>query len=126
MRDIDTAKPMELLAEAENLVSYIPNTEDRIGRLDALAKGYEKLQNGDKAAQLIRLATKMAQSLEGLGRDKILASVIQTAHQIDASLAAQLTETVENESQKRAIDASIKSKVIARNPGMVHNQLDTF
>jgi hypothetical protein len=78
-----------------SLINIIERVEkDRINRLDLVAEGYSKANNMTKVDEALRLASQLASSLEGINRDKILASVIQTAHELNKEIGDWLVKLI--------------------------------
>lgn len=125
-REIEGELANDLISQAMSLTPRISNARDRIERLETIAEVYSKLRNTDKATEAIRIACQLAHSLIGLDRDKILASVIQTAHQFDPKLAATLTEKIEMPNRREAINKSLVSANLAKAPQKLRTQYAEF
>ncbi len=105
-----------ILEDAYTNVSQIPNVKDRVDRLEIIARAFSKLHNSSRATEAIKIAQQLTSYLDGIDRDSILASIIQTAHQIDKDIAAQITEKIEDRSIDYSLKSSIKSRDLSKAP----------
>lgn len=115
-RNIDLPLASRMLDEAKSLVANIPNTEDRIERLEIIAEGYSKLNNTSMAVESVKMAYEMANSLRGIERNTVLGSIIQTAHQLSPKIAANLTEKIEDSPEEFSLTIKRKSLELANSP----------
>jgi len=115
-RDFAPEDAEALLAQAAQVCITIPNVKDRIGRLETVTQSYAKLNKSSEAKTAIRMAVQFAQSLEDTERDQVLASIIETAHQFDPELAAQLTEKIEEAPTREEIEKVMASLDLAKSP----------
>lgn len=115
--DINNKEQARQLAEKSlELIQRIPNVVDRINRLEAVASVFSRLNQTTKAQELIRLAMESVRSIEGISREQMLASLIQTAHEIDSEFAAKLTERIESKSDQVFVSEQIRILGLAKSP----------
>ena len=105
------------------MISKIPNAVDRIERLEIVAEAYGRIRRTDTASELIRLAFAQARVLEGVSSETVIASVVQTAHQIDPSVAINLTEQLEDGWQRLSAKKMVKSLNTAKSLKKTYTEL---
>ena len=115
-RDIQKEISNDLLEEALALIPAITNLRDRANRLEAIAEGFSKLHNTTKAGEAIKMGRELAETLEGVERDTVLASIIQTAYQINKDVAAQITERIDDFATQFSLDISMKALELSKAP----------
>lgn len=102
--------------QAMLIAPQIQNARDRIQRLDAVAATFQKLHNTDKGIEAIRMAFDLVPTFQGVTQEQLLASVLQTAHQLDHDLAARLTERLEHTWQKGTVMHLLGALNLAKSP----------
>lgn len=122
-RNIENDLADTLIDEAFGTAEKIPNTKDRIDRLEVIAQSYRKLNNTSGAEEAIRLGVRLSKSLEGLSRDAVLASLIQTAHQLDKTIASEISEKVEDPKMWHDLEVKNIAHDLAKAP---HKLLSQF
>lgn len=114
---------IKLIEEAGGLIPQIPNVKDRAERLEEIADGYSDLNNTDRAIEAVKLAYQFASSLPESNREEILKSIVQTAHEIDPDIAAQLTERIDVASDRRPINEALVISDLSKSPQKLSGQL---
>jgi hypothetical protein len=114
--NIDKGLSLDLFREAESLVSSIPNAQDRIGRLEIIARQLYSLDDRDRARHLVQLASSMTDQMAGLEQQQVQASLIQMVHQFDSEIAAKLTEKIGDVPERYGVQITEKVMELQRNP----------
>jgi hypothetical protein len=115
-RDIQKELANDLLEAAFSLVPKIPNVRDRVNRLELIAESFSKFHNTTRTNEAIRMGRELAETLEGIERDTVLSSIIQTAHQINKDVAAQITEKIDDFGTRFSLDISINALELSKSP----------
>jgi hypothetical protein len=115
-KDVERDLSSALLNEARALVPQIPNARDRLERLEAIIETYGQLGDTTRAVEAIKIAVEIAKSLQGLSRDSLLSSLIETVHQVDPDLAANITEQLETPSAEYDLDVKTTAHDVAKAP----------
>ena len=116
----------QLLEEAINLSVEIPNIEDRINRLNTIAEVSSTTHESNQAITAVQLARKFAEQLDGVHRDKVLASIVQTAHQVDPNLASDISEKIESMDAGVEAKTYIQARNLSKSPMKLMVQTDNF
>ena len=103
-------------------ISDIPDVKDRIDRLEVIAQTFSELHNTSRMEEAIRLGTQLANSLDGIKRDTVLASFIQTAHEIDKDIAAEITGEVDDPNTSYELDVNTTAYDLSRAPHKLTGQ----
>lgn len=123
-RDIENQIATTLINEAFHSVEKIPNTKDRIDRLEMIAESFSKLNNTSGMEEAIRLGVALSKSLEGVNKDSVLASLIQTAHQLDKTVASDITEKIEDPKMGRELEVNNTAFDLAKSPHKLMTQFE--
>ena len=113
-----------LIEESYENVLKITNVRDRIDRLVFIGRAYSELRNKSKYYEVFKLAKILAGSLQGIEKDRLLSSIIQTVNQIDKNLATQINEKIDNFSTQFSLENSIKAYELAKSPNKIISQSD--
>lgn len=123
-RDIEYQTATALIDEAFQCIEKIPNTKDRIDRLEMIAESYSKLNNTSGMEEAIRLGVALSKSLEGVKKDTVLASLIQTAHQLDKTIASEITEKIEDPKTGHELEVKNTAFDLAKSPHKLMTQFE--
>jgi hypothetical protein len=124
-KEIENQIAISLVDEAFSLIESIPNVKDRIDRLEVIANSYSELNNTSRSDEAVRLGVHLSSSLDGIERDTVLASLIQTAHQVDKNIAAEITEKVEDPKTEYELDVHNTSYDLSKSPHKLTTQFET-
>lgn len=115
-RDMENQIATTLIDEAFQFIEKIPNTKDRINRLEMIAESYSKLNNTSGMEEAIRLGVTLSKSLDGIKKDTVLASLIQMAHQLDKTVASEIAERIEDPKTGHELEVKNTAFDLARSP----------
>ncbi|MDO9086015.1 MAG: hypothetical protein Q7U53_07410 [Anaerolineaceae bacterium] len=124
-KEINPTLARELLDEAYKSICSVTNIKDRISRLEQIADSYSKLKNSSMVLEAYKLAKSYAQSMDGIEKDQIISSLIQSAYQIDKDLANLLSEKIDNQLANYKLEITNNSYDLSKSPHrikLVENQ----
>lgn len=124
-KEIESQLAISLVDEAFSNIESIPNVKDRIDRLEIIANSYGELKNTSGVEEAVRLGVHLSNSLDGIKRDTVLASLIQMAHQVDKNTAAEITEKIEDPKTEYELDVNNTSYDLSKSPHKLLTQFES-
>ncbi len=125
LKEIESQIAISLVDEAFSVIESIPNVKDRINRLEVIANSYSELRNTSKVDEAVRLGVHLSSSLDGIERDTVLSSLIQTAHQVDKNIVAEITEKIEDPKTEYELDVNNTSYDLSKSPHKLTAQFES-
>lgn len=122
-KEIESQTAISLVDESFSIIESIPNVKDRIDRLEVIANSYSELKHTSGIDEAVKLGVRLSNSLDGIKKDTVLASLIQMAHQIDKNIAAEITEKIEDPKTEYELDVNNTSFDLSKSP---HKLLTQF
>ena len=118
---INNENANKLIQSALELVKQIQNVKDRMSRLEIITESFKSIRNSTKATEALKLSSNLAESINGVEKDKILESIIQTAYELDENIASELSEKIEDHSLTFSLAIRKKANELSKSPQKIES-----
>jgi len=110
----------QLLEEAKECISKIPNIVDRADRLYHLAKAWNRADDRESAKVFLDEAMSILQAWNwDQTRDQVTGQILELAHSLDPEFAASLTSSVDNPTIEYGLRQDLATRDLQHQPDKI-------